>query len=197
MKLSKQRTVYVALLGLGLAALAVDKLMLAPASAEASPEPAPEAAPAPQAAAPAPAPAPKSSGPFLASRVVVAARGGSGGRDAFRAATDWVRPVEQQGAPASENPAAPGIAEFKAKHSLWMIGSAPKEKGGDPLPAAFVNGKALHVGDVIGGFELSIIDERARRAVFRSASGEVELCIPGPGAADERLKVTPTEPAPR
>ena len=170
MKLTKSQKVYVAVMCLSLACLAIDRLWLggaasSPATAEAAPllmaAAAPEIAAGPEATPAAAQPVPSiqiDPGPSLAERletlatdheVPVADIGGG-----FLDAPDWIslpaEPVRQ---------AAPAISraeQFAARHQL--SGVLVGRQG-----LAMVDGRAVRVGQKINGFKLINVTEKAAR----------------------------------
>ena len=142
MRLTKERKLYIAVFGLGLVALVVDRVFLTPAGASGAPvEPAAESPTAAAPAHPAPAPAPQS-GPSFGERLEQHAVWPEGPlQDAFLAPDTWV-------GPRTAPPAAPEVqseAPFATRHHASAISSA------NHASFALVDGKTLRVGDVLDG----------------------------------------------
>lgn len=188
MKLTRERKVLGAVLGLGLGALAVDRLFLAssasgPADAEAA---------AAYAVTPSKLPA------AAAASLLHDAAGGSPdtiarrlrehaqamrlqpdtSRDAFCPSPAWVSPPAR--GPAVVAPAgtpASGLGAFVQAHRLEAVmgGGA----GGEETGIAIIDGQAYRVGQVIDGMQL--VEVRQRSVVLRSAAGSVELSLSDAG----------------
>jgi hypothetical protein len=199
-KLSKQRKVYVALLGLGLLVLAVDKFMLAPEGAGATEPPLPSDTPAadatPQPKAEPSAPPSGPAKPPLANRLAEALRPDAApARDGFRASPSWIQPPKGE---ESEAPAPVTKADkFIANHKLMMI--LTKTVNQELVHTAVIAGKVYRIGDALDGFTLAFIDHEARRVVFKADGESVELALPAktvpvPQAGETRPSAEPSAP---
>lgn len=181
MSLSKQRKLYVAVLGLALGGLAVDRLLLdggsAPrrAAAQLSRDEPTESADAPAspiASAPAGAQVVRSS--TLSSRLDELARARqldpAQASDAFAASPAWVstvavKPVEKSAPPAED--------VFRKSHKLMAV----VLNGGNG--AAIIDDKTYVVGMEVGGYTLRSLTKRS--AMFEAQDGrrvELELAAP-------------------
>lgn len=176
LKLSKERKVYAALLGLGLTALAADKFLFSPAGAgaatiaQAQLEAAPEPLKYERAAPLAPA---ASKGPGLQERLEKAAvTGPPVAGDAFTPPDGWIRRPSTQ----SEEPAAPAPDDFAREHRVRLIVWGQSPDGSDAT--VFVGPHPVRVGETLDGYTLRRIEQRPRRAVFESTDHRaVELVI--------------------
>jgi hypothetical protein len=186
MSSTKQRKVYVAVLGLALGGLAVDRLVLdggATGPRDAAAAIAAAGAPAPAAASPAGlntlvSPA-ASRGPTLAARLEHI---GKEHRldpmcidDAFRPSLAWPKPASPA---ASDRPKAAEVdptQAFLKAHRLMAV--VQNTTGG----AAIVNGRTLTVGMEIDGFKLVRITRRS--ATFEREGRSIELTLATPGDA--------------
>ena len=150
MRLSKERKIYVALFGLGLIALAADRLFFTPAGASAaSPEPGPDApAPTPPAS---PQPAPESApGPSFAERLDRQAKWQDGPlQDAFFAPAAWVNGQSSPEAPAEARPES----SFRDKHHVTAVARV----SGNAM--AIIDGKPVRIGESLDGFTLADIED--------------------------------------
>ncbi|MFN0132183.1 MAG: hypothetical protein ACKVW3_06585 [Phycisphaerales bacterium] len=176
MKLSKQRKACVAVLGLGLVALAADRALLGPSGASAAAVDPSELGPIP---------AEKSAGANVDGR--------KGPSLSMRLASLVIKPAERDGFTPPESwatvAAASGdgegaTAKFASSHKLTSIVSATK---GEKRPVAIVNGKPLRVGERIGDFKL--IGLTVDSATFHGEAGDVTLRLREPEARDIRLSV--------
>ena len=166
----RKRSVYVALLGLGLAAVAVDRLFLLPekASADPSPEPSPEPSPAEPAEPGVPAASVEPTRVTIADRLDEVAKGLDPAdiRDAFELPSAWRSPERgpEPGRYASER--------FLEAHALTGVMAA--EKGG----YAIIGGRMIFIGTEIDGFTLVSVGERS--AVLVSGPERIVLTLPRP-----------------
>jgi hypothetical protein len=131
--MNRQRRIYVGLLGLGVAALATDRLVLKPAGAVAAPEsgtPAAETAELTPAAPPSHAPV----RPNLADRLSVIPWSAPG-RDGFKADESWVLPPKPEAAAAANEPAAFSIQDWETRNPLRSIYALGRDAGADDAPA--------------------------------------------------------------
>lgn len=176
MKLTKQRQAYVAVLGLGLVGLVLDRTMLSPAGAEAAAEPAeatPVAEAEPQTAAAASVPA----RPTLADRLreVETAHGLSWGeervRDAFRPSDAWRADLSHTEPAEAVDPSVQVADLFRQKFRLHAVVTGPT--GGLARLAHDGGEEMVKVGQVLDGIELVSLD--ARTATFRTAGGGEEF----------------------
>ena len=169
MKVTKQQKIFLGLLGLGLAALTLDRFVLAPASAEAADDSASllvskeahPAAPAPPALQKAPTVNSTAGDPIthklkaLSDAMHLAE---SPARDAFVPAPAW-----------SGGPGAPGMAtrNFEEAHQLSGVMLSGSH------PAAMVDGRMVLTGQMVDGYKLVSVTKGA--AVFQSGETQVTL----------------------
>ncbi|MCE9591975.1 MAG: hypothetical protein K8S99_15820 [Planctomycetes bacterium] len=195
MKLSRERKVFLGILGLGLTALAADRFVISPTgprSAQASiasvvQDSATQAQPVP--AAPEAATAPIAP----ANTVRVAHQLESFGQEqglradetanAFQPSAAWLAEDEASAPkPQSLAPVGPPPAQaFTAAHKLNGV----MAKGGGGY--AIINGRAVTVGQTVDGFRL--VEVSRRSAVFQSSTGEqaeLTLQTPAGSAANPR-----------
>jgi hypothetical protein len=173
-KMTKERWVYAAVLGVGLLALIVDRAMLSPAGASASTDltPAtdtPDLAAPPSDAEPAPS---VPAAPPLAKRLEPDTPNWQLKiRDGFKAAESWL-PAQQ----LTQEPetAAPDESEaFGTSHTLSAI-----HGHGTAVAVVVVNGKMLKLGQEIDGWTLTEIADLS--AVFMQKEARVELSLKVP-----------------
>ncbi len=176
MRLSKERKAYIAVFGLGLIALAADRLWFTPASAAAAPgepEPAaPEHATAPSAPE---VPAGPSFGERLAERV-----SWQEGPllDPFIVDSDWG--VGGEAGPSGEP--APAASVFAQAHRLSAV-----FKSSSGRSTIILDGRLLKIGDAVEGYTLADVDdskEAGRAAVFEKAG--VRIRVPVQDRAESR-----------
>jgi hypothetical protein len=184
-KLTRERKVFLALLGLGVTALAVDRLALGPSDAGAAPAaPAgPSADAAPQAEPAAPAATPENAAPGHAFSERIASRSGSvGTRDPFRPHQSWPTPV------LPDEPVAQTVPdEFAAFVKIHKLTATMGHKESDSAEGAFdpatalatINGRYYKVGAVIDDMELTLVDRKG--ILIKAPSGaehRVDLPVP-------------------
>ncbi len=183
MKLTRERKVYGAVLGVGLAVLIVDRTLWAPAGAAASPVPEPpdsqllvSTGATPVVVTGAPTRASDSELPLAARlRRVDESLSQSPGerRSAFCPASAWLKPESRAQASEIVLPATPSPEEeFRRLHQLTAVMSGPR--GG----CAKVGSHLVYVGQEYGGFRLVAIDPDQRRATFESNGLRVDLVMP-------------------
>jgi hypothetical protein len=150
MKLTKERKVYVAILGVGALALALDRVVLAPSGADASAVAqsyAVEREPAALQVPTAPRLSAVPSGRGLAHRLQTDTPNWEGSiRNAFRPSESWLPPVvvdDPQAAPHSE------VEAFCRVYKLKGV-NGPRS----PIPGAWINGQFHKIGDTIDGWML-------------------------------------------
>jgi hypothetical protein len=175
MKLTTRQKVYAGIAGLGLLAVAADRLLILPHGAAAD-APAPDSYAVSSAerrpAAPLPVPAPLSQRPTIADRLdaVAAARRFdlTNVRDAFVPSPAWL---------AGSGPQPPGLESgrlaaerFRGAHMLTAV-VASGEKG-----YAIIDGQILFIGQVLDGFRLVAV--RPRSVVLESNDTRIELVMP-------------------
>jgi hypothetical protein len=171
--LSRKKAAYLGLLGLGIAALAADRLLFTPSGAEASPgEVSPSAPAAPSAPLAKAEPSePIPTGKPLSARLAQAIKGpwdDADVPDAFHSRTSWL-------AEASMGPPVPETPESKSEnvpqqHKVTMIFKDRK----DGHPAAILDRHQVKVGDTLG--DGSVITSITAEAVeLRGPSGIVNL----------------------
>jgi hypothetical protein len=138
-KLSRERKRYVALLGLGLAALAGDRLFFAPSGAEAAPAPSasePQAAPKPTAEKPTLQPAAAAGPSFVQRTRQWADKADPDARDPFKAGDQWPRPrIKDEEKVQAGSP----FEAFLASHKLKALTGV---KGGSGPAKAWICGPA-------------------------------------------------------
>jgi len=177
MTLTKRQKVMVAVLGLGVAALAVDKVLLGeeqagPPSAQLAAPPGPVATPAPIPSASATTP-----GHNIVAEISALAAGLDGVRDAlaldlsdtpdaFCPSETWLwdlRPSEQIVTSSQEV----RVIGFSQRHTLKAV--VTHGKGG----AAYIDDKYVRVGQVIDGFRLVKVSDRM--VTLKAGGVQVEL----------------------
>lgn len=166
-----KRKIYVVILGLGLVALAIDRLFVLPGRAEARPSAVAQVADPPDVPAPA-VPADDASGPAAGARVTIADR-----LDALADLHEYdLTNLPNAFAPSSDwfatdvEPRVSTASRFLQEHTL----NAVMASEGDGY--AIINGKSLFIGHVIDGFML--VDVRPRSVVLESQGTRVELTLP-------------------
>jgi hypothetical protein len=169
-KLTRERKIFLGLLGLGAAALAVDRVFLGPAGASAAVGETPSA----KAVAAAPAPAPvrpekRATGPSLAQRLRGATTrlDASSTKDAFKPSSAWGVTPAKVPAAASED-----AQTFQATHHITSILQA-----GDQA-IVMIKGKTYRVGEVVDGYR--VVEIRTRSAVFQGNGPAFEVSLPEP-----------------
>jgi hypothetical protein len=133
--MTRQRWIYVGLLGLGLVALAADRLVLSPAGAAAATDAGVTGA-EPTDSTPASPSIPGPVRPNLADRLSKIAWDAPGGvRDGFKADESWVLPPRPEAAPGAKEPAGFSIAEWETRNPLRSIYAVMRQgapAGNDP-----------------------------------------------------------------
>lgn len=183
MSMTHERKVLAAVLGLGLTALAVDRLMLGgasnPAAADAGIPVEAAAYAVPTAGVPAERlPAIETNlDQSIAHRLrdLAVRRGFTADhvREAFVPAESWVpRTPADDEVETSVTPAVDVGAGFKAAHTLSAI------MGSGPTAVAIVDDRPIRIGDRIDGHVL--VGVEARSAMFESPAGSVELTLAAP-----------------
>ena len=187
MKMTRERKIYGALLCLGVAALAADKLFFSPAEAPAAsllvqnngPRPAvvahnkPVVAPA---AEPQPKDQPLMGLGALADRMRGMAEAErldlADAKDAFRPPVAWVGNIAVPTQTQQQSGLGPGdaISAFREKHHLIAV--LKSSKGG----MAILDGKSVRPGQSVDGFKLLRVCENS--AVFESNGKTVEMQLP-------------------
>lgn len=171
MKLTRQRQAYLAVLGLGLLGLVLDRALLSPAGAEAAAEslaPAETAEPDPLVLVTEPPP----SRPTLAGRLREVERtygfawGEEQVRDAFRPSDSWRRSLSQVET-TDEDPSAQVAELFRQKFRLQAVVTGPS--GGIARLVHEGGERMLKVGQTLDGVALVSVD--ARTATFRAVGG--------------------------
>jgi hypothetical protein len=183
-RLTKERKAYAVVFGLGLMALAADRLFFAPAGAEAA---APDAAGEPQrVAAQAPPTEPAApTGPSFAERLGKRASWGDGPvRDAFVAPVAWVGARTSREAP--EAALSPTI--FAEKHRATLVTKVTTDKGDRGM--AVVDGKVVYLHGTLDGYQLVDINasKEHKSAIFERNGERVELLVsdkPGESKTDK------------
>ncbi len=187
MNVNTQRKVAAAVLGLALGALVLDKTLLSPKGAAAAPPGAGQAAPAVLAAT---GTAPAGPKPEAAKAAAPGKSENSPGRVSSRLSIaldspKWtaeqvvgsLRPSPEwaSGPAAASAPASDRAGDFRARHELKAVMSG---QGGR---IALIDGRAMKEGDSLTGYTL--IEVRARSAVFESGSERIVLSLPTPDGA--------------
>jgi len=174
-KLTRERKVFLGLLGAGVAALIADRLLFAPAGAGAAvPAAEPASAPPPSSrAAPAVEPATPNGVPF-SQRVAEAAAGAQSERDPFRVDDSWPKPIIKEEGSA---PTAQDLDTFIKQIKLTAVVTQKDHEA----QFAMINGRVRKIGDQIGGFRIVAMDPAG--VEFESPIGErkrVALDLPSP-----------------
>jgi hypothetical protein len=166
-----KRKIYLAILGLGLVALGIDRLFVLPGRAAARPAAVDEATGPPEVPAPE-RPAGDASGPAAGARVTIADR-----LDALADLHEYdLTNLPNAFAPSSDwfaTEAAPRVStasRFRQEHTLNAV------MGSEGDGYAIINGKSLFIGHVIDGFML--VEVRQRSAVLECQGTRVELTLP-------------------
>ena len=176
MKLTTKQKVYAGIAGLGLLAVAADRLLILPHGAAAD-APAPDSYALSSAerrpAAPLPVPAPLSQRPTIADRLdaVAAARRFdlNNVRDAFVPSPAWLAgPGEPTGTGLESGRLA--AERFRGAHVLTAV-VASGEEG-----YAIIDGQILFIGQVLDGFRLVAV--RPRSVILESNDTRIELVMP-------------------
>jgi hypothetical protein len=189
MKLTKERKVYVAVLGLGLLVLAVDRVALSPAGATAAELTESYALPERSVATgiptvPETSIAPSGRGLAHRLRTDVADWRDSVG-NAFKPSEQWLPPVKVE--EQNTRPRTDGEA-FVAAHTLKGLTGHRTSGAG-----ALVSGKFLQIGDAINGWVL--IEVRTDGAVFEKDGERAELLL-GYARVPGLARRDPAAPAP-
>jgi hypothetical protein len=174
MALTKERKIYVGLLAVGMAALAVDRLTSGPATAQAEDASAyvitrPDAPAATNSTSVAPsAGGTMTPGGGLAARLRELApqpnvAPGASARDLFRAPASWAAPAQTTQPVARE----PGPADFEKSHRLTAVLLQGRQAH------AVVDGRMVAPGQAIDGYTLISVTQDM--AVFRSKLGTAVL----------------------
>ncbi len=176
----RKRNAYMIVVGLGVAAVAVDRLFLLPpeeASGEPAPPPPVTSTPPPAAATATPVPAETTTAPSpVAARVAIADRleaialreklDPARVEDAFEPPSAWLM---ADAGPA--NPVTSTAQRFRESHNL----NAVMATGRDGY--AIIDGRTLYIGQEMDGFTL--VEVHKRTAVLVSGRERVELSLPG------------------
>jgi len=190
-RLTKERKLYLAVLGLGLVALSADRLFFAPAGAQAAPgssELPPESPSTRTAAKPSKpaAAAPENTEPALAERLrTVSFWDPAKMRDAFEAPVEWVGP---RVAPKVEPPAEDSEFAKNRKHWLSTVMILPAREATPTTPAspatpvAIIGGGRYRVGDTLDNYKLVEIHADAEQpwVVFEGEGRRVKLTLDHP-----------------
>lgn len=166
MKLSKQRIAYVGVLGVGLLALVADRTVLGPTGASAAAVSPSELGAIPEARPAAEPGVVARGGPSLSERLA--------GLEVERVTRDGFAPPATWVPAAAAAPLDESASAFVRGHRLTSIASLTGKDG--TRLAAMINGRALVVGDRIGGFELVALG--SSEATFRSGTTEATLRLP-------------------
>ena len=172
MKLTRERKIFLGLLGLGAIALAADRLFLGPAGASAAVDEAPAAPVKAEAVAPDPAPVrpeKRATGPSLAQRLrgATVRLDASSTKDAFKPSSAWGVTPSKVPAAASED-----AQTFQATHHITSILQA-----GDQA-IVMIKGKTYRVGEVVDGYR--VVEIRTRSVVFQGTGPAFEVSLPEP-----------------
>ena len=175
MTLTKERKIYLALLGIGLAALVLDRLIGGPQNAQAREDSAAFVVERPNGAAPAAAPSAATgqltlTGPDLSVRLRTLGeqvRPGSQSRDLFRAPATWGPRITHAPAPAQVTDLTGPAVEFERSHRLTAVLLSGRERH------AVVDGKMVKPGQAIDGFTLISVSHDT--AIFRSGAATAVL----------------------
>ncbi len=161
MKLSKQRQVYVAIMGLGLAAVAVDRLWLSAGPSHAS------AAATPQELASATPPAkPVSDAAVVSISKRLETAQASLGTDAFVIPASWQPPAPPPEAEAAESHSEPSAQ----KHQVTSV------VGGGAAIAAVIDGEVIRLGET-GKNGITLVSVDGRRVTIQIADKQMQLTI--------------------
>jgi len=190
-RLSRERKVYLGVLGLGLSVLAADRLLFSVTDTQAATADSslpPESSNAvPRGAAPEhPRPTEPAAArePFSVRLAAVAVWSDYGMRDAFVAPAEWVgaRPAPEKAAPKE-----PAESLFAQKYKVTAVMTTPQ--GG----VAIINGKAHRVGEIVDGYTL--VDIRCGQSdqgvVFQGRGTRIELTVPKPKNVDGVVRKQP------
>jgi hypothetical protein len=174
-KLSKERLVYAAVLGVGLLILVVDRALLAPSGADAAPAEDYSAPRDDSAATPAPETPSGASTPSLANRLMAdSADWQEKLRNGFRASEEWIPPPPPP--EVAPTPTEDAAAVFAGAYTLTAV-QGPRST----IPGALVNGRFVKRGEGLDGWLLSEVTSSS--AVFTKGEARVELTLKLPQVA--------------